>query len=805
MLKRVFFFLVHALIFPILVFAQNQVSGKVFDHEENPLFFSNIMLLQASDSTFVAGTIAEENGTFTLNEIKTGKYFCEISMVGYPRKQTPIFDLSGKSGVYDLGVITLNGDVELQEIEVVSQKQMFEQTIDRLVINVANSISMAGGSALDVLENAPGVTVDRQNESISIAGKDGVQVMINGRLKYVPAAALLQMLQGMSADNIQKIEIITTPPANLDAEGNAGYLNIVLKKQLDEGVNGSFALNIGYGRGLVGGSNLNLNYRKGRLNLYGDYTLNYTDRPQYFAFTRQNKHEGEISRLKTLSDRAYITNNQAAKIGFDYELSKKTTFGGLISGYNNISNLEAEGYTELGSDISLDTIIQLRTDLHSVWKHLSGNVNIVHKFNENQTLSADVDYLYYVENNPADYIVDYYDTGGNFTYENSFRTSKFTPIRTAVAKIDYIHNWSDNLQMEVGIKGVQSAFVNDLSVENRMGANWIQDPMLSGKYALDEKIGAAYISFGLEADSKTSVKAGLRYEYTWSILSTEENRALFNRRYGNLFPSLFVSRQIDKIHSINLAYSRRIRRQTFNDMAPFVLFMDPFSFWSGNEALLPSISDNVSLSFKHKAILFILQYTYEDNAIMRYQGKIDPETNRMILVTENLDFLKIVNMTLALPTTINSFWEMQNNIQYNYREAIFFFEGAGVFVKQGTYSINSTQRFKLGNDYSLELTGQYRSGELRGQFIATPYYGMNFGIQKKLKGQHGVLRFNIADVFDSFVFRTRNTLENQGLSMVGDWDFMQRTFRMTYSRNFGSNKVKAARKRAEAEEKSRVE
>jgi hypothetical protein len=763
------------------------------------------MLLKAADSSFVAGTIAEEDGRFYLNEIKPGKYFCEISMVGYPRKQTSSFELRSNSSLFDLGVIVLQGDMELQEIEIVSQKQMFEQAIDRLVINVSNSLSFAGGSALDVLENAPGVTVDRQNESISIAGKDGVQVMINGRMKYVPAAALLQMLQGMSADNIEKIEIITTPPSNLDAEGNAGYLNIVLKQQIDEGVNGSFALNAGYGRGLVGGTNLNLNYRKGRLNLYGDYNLNYTDRPQYFAFTRQNRHEGVVSRLKTLSDRTYITNNQSARVGFDYEISKKTTIGGLVSGYNNVSELKADGYTELGTDIGIDTIIQLQTNLHSVWKHLSGNANIVHKFNEGGTLSADVDYLYYVENNPGDYIVDYYDTEGRFSHENSFRTTKNTPIRTSVAKIDYIHKWSDNLQMETGIKGVQSAFVNDLDVENRMGANWIQDSTLSGKYSLDEKIAAAYISFSFDADSKTSIKAGLRYEYTWSILSEEENPSLFDRKYGNLFPSLFVSRQLNKNHSINLAYSRRIRRQTFNDMAPFVLFMDPFSFWSGNEALLPSVSDNVSLSFKHKAILFILQYTYEDNAIMRYQGKIDPETNRMILVTENLDYLKTYNLTISIPTTITSFWEMQNNIQYNYRETIFFFEGKGVFVKQGTYSFNSTQRFQLGKDYSLELTGQYRSGELRGQFIATPYYGMNLGFQKKLKGQHGILRFNIADVFDSFVFRTRNTLEDQGLSMVGDWDFMQRTFRLTYSRNFGSKNVKAARKRAEAEEKSRVE
>jgi outer membrane receptor for ferrienterochelin and colicin len=361
------------------------------------------------------------------------------------------------------------------------------------------------------------------------------------------------------------------------------------------------------------------------------------------------------------------------------------------------------------------------------------------------------------------------------------------------------------MNFEAGVKGVWSSFVNDLDVENKISDTWIPDNSLSGKYDLSEQIAAAYVNINTSLGAQIECKAGLRYEHTWSLLNSEQVKGLIDRQYGSWFPSLFLSRKIDDKNHVNLAYSRRIRRQTFNDLAPFVLFMDPFSFWSGNERLLPSISDNISLSYKHRSILLILQYTYEDNAIMRYQGKIDAETNRMMLVSENLDYLRTLNATLTLPWTVNKYWDMQNNIQFNHRNAVFFFEGNGIFIEQNTYSINTTQRFKLPYQLSLELTGSYRSRELRGQFIALPYYGLNAGIQKKLPGEYGTIRFNVADVFDSFVFTTRNTLNDQGLSMDGHWDFLQRTYRLTYSRNLGRKGVKSSRKRAESEERTRVE
>lgn len=512
-----------------------------------------------------------------------------------------------------------------------------------------------------------------------------------------------------------------------------------------------------------------------------------------------------MKNLATVTDREIYQINQNARLGYDYQLSKQTIIGVLLSGYKNIYNLESESATEFGTDNRVDTFVNMTTDYDSDWSHLSGNLNLTHKFNDRQTLTIDADYLWYQEDAPVNYFLNYYDSSNDFIRENNFRTSKLTPINTLVGRADFGWDIADNFHADLGAKAVNSTFINELSVENNTGKDWVQDPELSGKFDLDESIFAGYISFDWEASEKTSYKFGLRYEHTFSVLGSEEQRRLIDREYGNLFPSFYVSHELSDKASINGAYSRRIRRQTFNDMAPFVLFMDPFSFWSGNSALQPSISDNFSLGIKYSTVLLMLSYTFEDEAIQRYQGRIDPETNRMTLVTQNMDYQRTFNATLALPVTVTDWWEMQNNFQFIYSDGRIEYEGTAYNVKQSSYQINTTQRFKFSKRWSGEVVASYRSAQLRGQFISLPYYGVNAGIQFKLPNDNGIIRLNATDIFDTRVFSTRNNLEEEGLVMDGDWDFSVPSVRLTFSRTFGESGVKKARKRSEVEEKSRVE
>ena len=277
----------------LLSYSQEAIVGKVQDEVGNSIAYVNVLLLKTVDSTLIKGAITDDNGTFLLESVVDGNYIVSVSMMGFKPKTTEPFEFDGSSKLM-LSAIILSEGVELDGVTVSSKKNLYVQKIDRIVINVASSILSAGSSALEILERSPGVLIDRQNSAISLVGKSGVVVMINGKQSYMPTASLVQLLQGMNANNIETIELITTPPANFDAEGNAGFINIVLKEQTDIGLNGSYSLSFGLGNGTVTSDNINVNYRKGRINLFGNYSFQRDAQGQLFEFDRSFINSDEI-------------------------------------------------------------------------------------------------------------------------------------------------------------------------------------------------------------------------------------------------------------------------------------------------------------------------------------------------------------------------------------------------------------------------------------------------------------------------------------------------------------------------------
>src|SRR5882724_559150 len=229
--------------------AQSNITGKIVSGKDTPITHANVLLLKSKDSSLVKGILSSEDGTFVFENIPAGIYLVTSTFTGFKQIYSAVFSISDNH-TKDLGSLMLSESFrEMNSVTVVGKKPLYEQKHDRLVINVQNSITSAGSSVLDVLERSPGIVVDRQNSSISMKGKDGVAVMIDGKINYMPANAVIELLQGMSSGSIEKIELITTPPANLDAEGHAGYINIILKNNDHIGTNGSFSAGGGYGNG----------------------------------------------------------------------------------------------------------------------------------------------------------------------------------------------------------------------------------------------------------------------------------------------------------------------------------------------------------------------------------------------------------------------------------------------------------------------------------------------------------------------------------------------------------------------------
>jgi outer membrane receptor protein involved in Fe transport len=787
------------------VYAQPAIRGTVLGQAKKPLAAANVLLLKPTDSTLVKGTITNDAGQFSLDKITPGNYNLVISFTGFEDINKP--GLLVESALIDLGSLQLNeSGVQLEKVTVTSRKPLFEQKVDRMVVNVRNSITAAGSTALDVLERSPGILVDRQNGTISMNGKDGVSVMINGKMTRMPMSALVQMLQGMNASNIEKIELITTPPANFDAEGNAGFINIVMLSNPNQGLNGSYSLTMGYGRGEVPAASVSFNYRKKKLNLYGDYSFSLLHTEQLFTNYRKVLYQGDVTENYVESNRDTYQRNHDASIGFDYELSKKTVGGVLFSAYNNKWSMDAENqYSKLVNGLP-DTSTFIINDEINHWKNYMADINLQHKFKEGESISFDLNYLWYHDNNPTNYTNKYYNGQGDYLYTELTKSGKVTPIYFWVGAIDYNTRLSRKWSMQSGLKYTLSRFTNDVAVETYKQNAWMEDPSLTAKYKLKENIGAAYASFDGELNKKSSVKLGLRYEYTTSNLGTATTKNIVDRRYGRLFPSFFISHKLDDNNSLNFSYSRRINRPTFNDMAPFVIFMDPNTFFSGNSALQPSITDGVKTDYLYKNFVFSLSYSIETASIARFQVDVDLATNKQYMRAQNLDKTRMLNASISLPLTITKWWSLQSNIMGTYQRVNAFYKNEPKDISMGMASISAAQTFKLPKDYVLELTGFYRSAGLSGIAQIQGLGRVDIGAQKKLGKRGGSLRFNVTDLFQTLYLSIHDDLPEQGFSYKASIRFAYRTFRLTWTCPFGKRDLKNKRDRATGaeDEKNRV-
>lgn len=792
---------------PAFSIGQTRISGSVTDKKAQPLSGANVLLLEADDSSLVKGSGTAKDGAFVFENVKSGQYLVLATHVGFSSLYLPAISIVHSQPDVDLKTIQLaEAETELQQVNVISRRPLLEQKIDRMVINVKNSITSAGSTALDVLERSPGVIVNRQANSISMSGKEGVMVMINGKINYMPVSALVQMLAGMNAGNIDRIELITTPPSNLDAQGNAGYINIVLINNPDFGLSGAFSVTMGYGEGIMPAASFNFNYRKNKINLFGDYSSAIDKRKPYFANYRRTTSQGNVLEFQTETDRFPTRYNHNARVGLDYQVSKKTMIGFLLSGYINRYDMNETVTNRIDKNGKPDTIVITRNKEINNWRHAMGNINLQHTMRAGESISVDVDYLLYHNNQPFEYNNNYYNGQQQFLFTENVQTSKKTPIQFWVSKIDYTNKLNSRVNMEAGVKATLSTFDNDVSVERSKNNSWQVDPDYTSYAILKENILAGYVASNINPNNKTSIKLGLRYEYTNSNLGTVLIKDIVDRHYGRLFPSVFISRKIDEDKNFNFSYSRRISRPTFNDMAPFIFFFDPNTFFSGNPALQPSISDNLKADLTYKKFLASLSYSYDDNSVAGFQTRIDPKTNKQIIFAENLDYLKTVSLVLSLPFDITKWWSMQNNITGTWQQANASYNNAPLKIQQANVNLMTIHNFQLPKNYSMELTAFYQSTSIFGRYRVEPYGKVDIGVQKKFKNNNEKLRLAVTDIFSTFKFVWLTNTESTTFAKT-TLQFSKVTVNLTYSRSFGRNTVKAVRTRSTGsmEERGRVQ
>lgn len=793
------------LFFPFNSPGQTLISGIVADVAGKPLPAASVLLLNGADSTLVKGQLSTMEGSYSFEGVEPGEYRLGVSMLGYTHYFSDVFTLNNQSGEKDLGTTVLEENAQqLDEVSIVAKRPLFEQKIDRLVVNVATSVTSAGSTALEVLQRSPGVLVNRGAGWINMSGKNGVLIMINGKISRLPPSAIIQLLEGMNADNIERIELIHTPPANFDAEGNAGIINIVLKKNVDDGLNGSYSLSAGYGLKEKAGANLNFNYRRNKVNLYGDYSWNYDNNPQIFSNYRSIKKDGTILETDGVSDRDPTrTHTQNARLGFDIQLSPKTVLGLLTGWMDRYWTMNAFNTVKLRENGAPSGFIHIPNDEVNHWSHYLGNINLEHQFNKEQRLNFDLDYAYYYFTNPSNYTNRYLDAGEALLNETQLRVHKTTLMSILAGKADYTRQFGEKATLESGLKGTVTRFNNDVLVEDLMQEGWIRNPDYSADYSMEEDIAAVYSAFTLKLNEKTDMKAGLRYEFTRSNLGSPEQPDIVDREYGNLFPSLFLSRKINKNNTLQFSYSRRINRPNFMQLAPYFIFYDPNTIETGNPQLQPSVVDAVKTDYIWKSVQLSLQYSYEDDVIIQGQPEVDPVTNRQVNGALNYDYSKNAAATITFPVRPFNWWEIQASASAQWQE----YKGKqnGKVSKQSRaywYGFMS-QSFRLPKQFTIELSTFYYSGGPYGKTVSRPLGELNAGIQKELGGNLGTLRFNVSDILFSAIWTSTIDDPAENFYYRGQYRQTERIFRLTYSNKFGSNKVKDARRRTTGSEEER--
>ena len=786
------------------VAAQSSIEGVVLDEENNPLAFTNVLLFNAADSSLNKGTITDIEGNYAIDNVSAGTYFLKASQVGYTDVETGTFDFADGAQTPKRFDLQFEKGVELEEIVVTSQRPLIEMEADKIVMNIENSPVATGNSALEVLEKSPGVIVDQDN-NISLKGKQGVLILIDGKNQYVSNEQLTRLLETMPANSIQKIEIIHNPSSKYDASGNAGIINIKLKKKENLGYNGTLTAGAGQGRYPKGNAGLSLNYRGEKYNVYGSYDFRHWEGFQDINISRSVPIQNDFTFFDQNSDFLNNSNSNNYKIGMDYYLGENTTIGILSRGsfgnwsgendnFTNITGLNFQGFDRSNtlSDVTED------------WDQIAGNLNLQHQFSSGAELSVDFDYSRF--NNPtlASYDNFFFDTEDNAVMDPFYlRNSNDVAVDILASKADYSFTSSNGIKFETGLKISAVTTDNNTLFENMIDGVWTDDVSLSNEFNYEEDIIAAYTNASKSFGAWT-LQTGLRWENTMSDGFSVTLDERVKQRYNNFFPSASLSRTLGDKHNFSFSYSRRIDRPTYRRLNPFLHFLDQFTFEKGNPFLAPQISNSYGINYGLQNKLFVTaNYSRTTNAMTQVIDQND-QTQQTFQTTVNLDNFNNYSLNVTAPIVINNVWSTRWSLTgfYNDFESTFA-EGN---INKDQYSVNFylAQNFTINKNLRAEVTGFYQSALVYGIFEIDPRYSVDLGVSLRVMDGLGSLKFSAKDVFGTM---DNDVSVNQGsidLKVHSSWE--SRRANVSFNYNFGNQKVKKARNRktATSDEENRV-
>ncbi len=734
-----------------------KISGSIKDGGNQKIIdAASVSLLRAKDSSLVKIAVADKEGNFSFENVKEGKYLVLASSVGHSKSYSAAFTITTDQPTAQVGVLQLiPADKNLKEVTVTSKKPFIERKLDKTILNVDALISNTGSTALEVLEKAPGVTVDKDG-NISLKGKSGVMIMVDGKQTYLSGPELTNMLRNMSSNQLEQIEIMTNPSAKYDASGRSGIINIKTKKNKQIGFNGSVSTAYTQGTYSRTSNSLNLNYKKGKVNLFstlsGNYRNNFQELEIYRRYTNPDKTTKAV--FEQNSFRTRHNGNYNAKIGADFYLSKKTTLGVVVSGVTNpqAENGENTSYLKNNNGV-VDSIVQAMSSEHAKWKNTSVNFNFRHVFDSTgREITADADYLRYKGNRDQDFYNTSYTPQWVLKSSDNLIGELPSDIKIYSAKIDYTHPLKKGTKIESGVK---SSFVetdNTAGYYNVVGNTKTPDYDKTNRFDYKENINAAYLNYSKEM-KKWSIQAGLRLENTnyqgHQFGNPTKADSSFKNSYTSLFPTLFVGYNPTDKNQFSFSYGRRINRPDYEDLNPFLFFLDKYTYGAGNPFLKPMYSHVFEASHTFKQFLTTtLNYSYTKDLFNETFRQKDFAT---IVSQGNYGSMNDASISVNAQLKPTKWWNVNVYTEAKYNQFKGMLYGEDVNIDATTFLGNVNNQFKFKKGWSAELTGFYRTKGIEGQIQIKSLGQMSVGVQKQVLKNKATVKLNVNDVF-----RTRN-------------------------------------------------
>lgn len=780
---------------------QNTIKGKVVNENQQPVVNASVYLLTAAAKGILKTTVTNEIGEFTFLDYPDGKMVIEVSGIGYSKYLSTEFEGKGKALLMPTFILQ-NKQQQIDAVSVVAQLPMIQSKNGKLIMNVENSAIAAGNNALEVLKKAPGVNVDK-DDNISLMGQQGVNVTIDGRQTYMTGDQLATFLKSTDGSQIKNIELSTTRSAKDDAEGAAGIINIVMKKNRIEGFNGNFIASGAYGKKARGNTSLNLNYKKDNTTLFSNYSYTNNSREDDLRLERTIIDKGETT---VFDQKAKLNNHDVIhsyKVGVEQKTSERNTFMIQFNGTNNPEESRNIGRTLMGPSFGkVDSILAANTFTDERFNRYSFNANNEFKIDSTgRKLTVDADYSFFKTNANSNYDYHTYLPDMTYKYDPEFERNNTTvDIRILAAKADYTQNlWNGIVETGVKYSNVQSD--NGLDFERLLNKNWVNDEGRSNTFNYLEQISAGYVDYAREVN-KWGIKAGLRAEYTISDGHSITDNKRVKRDYLDFFPSVALSYNMNENNVFSFSYARKVTRPNYRFLNPFEYYIDKRTYNKGNPYLNPQYTDGFSLNYTlYKMFNIALGHDVTKNAIVESLGQ-NNELKTTWIVRENLGEQNTSYLNLTVPVRAGKVWSMFNNITGVYMH----FKGpiAGFEVNQGSAFLqgNSTNTFKLSKQLSAEMSVRYNSKFIYNVYELQERVNVDLGASYNFKDQRSSLKIAVTDIFHSDhndVFTNFNEY-NSRIYQYRD----SQTVRLTFNYKFGNLKQAIKRRDSSSEEKERA-